>query len=96
VKSARAASYGQHAHYSAYYYRIGKHPQADLMALYQIDTGHFYGIPWWEVPTGNITIAASGAGKYERFRDNWPLVRQMIGVRMVERVTHGGRVAEVA
>lgn len=42
VKSARYAEYGA---CRGWFYRIGKTPQADIIALYQIDEGDCYFIP---------------------------------------------------
>lgn len=85
VKAAKYTEYiGKSGSSHGWYYRIGKHVQADLVVLYQLDTGSFYGIPWWVVPTTNISIAKDG-GKYARYLNNWPLIRQMISLRSSER-----------
>jgi hypothetical protein len=93
VKTANFASYG---YSTGWFYRIGKIPQADLILLYQADTGDFYGLPWHACPTSNVTISRGG-GKYADYINNWPLIRSMIGMRMAERAQHGSMaVAEVA
>jgi hypothetical protein len=91
VKAARFAKYNQS---SGWFYRIAKAPQADLIALYQLDTGEFYALPWWRCPQTNVSISRDG-GKYADCRNNWSTVRQMISLRAFERAM-GGPVAEVA
>lgn len=73
VKAARFATYGP---CSGWFYRIGKAPQADLIALHQLDTGTTYWIPWVSVPTSNITISKDG-GKWAPFRNAIGLVAKM-------------------
>jgi hypothetical protein len=80
VKSARFAKYGP---CSGWFYRIGKMPQADVIALYQLDTKEVYWIPWNRVPTSNITISKSG-GMYALFRNNIDIVRRMLATREAE------------
>ena len=81
VKTAKCATYG---HKSGWHYRIGKAPQADLVVLYQADTGDFYAVPWHKCPTSSVTLARGG-GKYAAFLNNWKLIRQMIGMRVAEK-----------
>ncbi len=69
---------------TGWFYRLGKIPQADLIFLYQYDTGEFYGLPWFVCPSGNITISKAG-GKYAQYKCNWPLIEDMIRVRKAER-----------
>ena len=80
VKSARFAKYGP---CSGWFYRIGKMPQADVIALYQLDTKEVYWIPWNRVPTSNITITKTG-GIYAMFRNNIDIVRRMLATREAE------------
>jgi hypothetical protein len=80
VKSARFAKYGP---CSGWFYRIGKIPQADVIALYQLDTKEVYWIPWNRVPTSNITISKAG-GMYALFRNNIDIVRRMLATREAE------------
>lgn len=80
VKAARYAEYRSPKAGTTsrgWFYRLGKIPQADLILLYQLDAGTFYGLPWWECPTGNVVISP-GQSKYARFLNDWPLVREMI------------------
>jgi hypothetical protein len=91
VKTANIATYGAS---NGWFYRIGKDPQADVVALLQIDTRTFYGLPWWACPITNVTISPNSA-KYAPYRDNWPAIRRMIALRKLERAI-GGPVAEVA
>jgi hypothetical protein len=81
VKAARQQCYGDSR---GWFYRIGKLPQADLVLLWQLDTGGFYAVPWFLCPTTNITISPTG-GKYARFRNNAGLIRDMLALRQQER-----------
>lgn len=82
VKTANKATYGTG---SGWYYRIGKIVQADLVVLYQFDTGEFYGLPWHSCNATNITVSAGG-GKYAAYRNNWDLILKMIEMRKQERL----------
>lgn len=97
VKTAKYAEYrsnhGKNVS-SGWYYRFGKTIQADIAILYQLDTREFWGLPWWECPVANITIRPGG--KWEQYRNNWPLIHQMLGMRLAERARFGMPVAEVA
>ena len=74
VKSARYAEYGA---CRGWFYRIAKNPQADVIALYQIDTGDCYYLPWQLCPTTNVTISRDG-GKYKSFKNREDLLRCII------------------
>lgn len=80
VKAARYAEYGP---CRGWFYRIGKAPQADLIALYQLDTKEVYWIPWVHVPQSNITISRDG-GIYAPFRGNIGVVHAMTLTRKNE------------
>lgn len=80
VKSARLTQY---QHCREWFYRIGKYTQADLILLWQLDTGEFYLIPWFVCPSSNVTIATNG-GKYARFRNNIEIIRSMATARQKE------------
>lgn len=80
VKSARYAEYGN---CRGWFYRIGKMPQADIIVLYQLDTGNFYGLHWFICPTSNVTISRDG-GKYAPHLNNWTLIQNMIRDRKAE------------
>lgn len=81
TKAARFHVYG---HCAGWFYRIGKVAQADIVVLVQLDTQEFYGLPWWECTTSNITISRDG-GKYAAYRNNWTLIEDMIETRQSER-----------
>lgn len=81
VKSARYAEYGA---CRGWFYRIAKIPQADLILLLQLDTGAFYGLPWFLCTTTNITVSRDG-GMYADFANNWSLIREMIDRRKDEQ-----------
>lgn len=85
VKSARYAAYKSDGCTSAgWFFRLGKHVQADLVILYMLDEGTFYALPWWVCPSGNITVSVGG-GKYAPYADDWPLIERMIRTRTNER-----------
>jgi len=84
VKAARFATYGA---CSGWFYRIGKAPQADLIALHQLDTGSTHFIPWTIVPRTNITISRTG-GIWARFENNLEIVRSMASRRVEEMTQH--------
>ena len=80
VKSARLFRY---QHSCGWFYRIGKHPQSDVILLWQLDTGEFYAIPWFVCPRTNVTISRDG-GKYVAFRNNVTLIQDMVAIRKQE------------
>jgi hypothetical protein len=75
VKTARQATYllntGQP--WSAWYYRIGKSTECDVVILYQSDTKTCYVLPRSDVGTTNITISPRSP-KYARFRDRFDII----------------------
>jgi len=80
VKSANFAVYGA---CKGWFYRIGKMPQADLMALHQLDTGETYWIPWHIIPHSNVTISKDG-GKWARYKESLWIVQSMLEPRQAE------------
>jgi hypothetical protein len=84
VKSARLACYHR---CQGWFYRIGKYVQADVILLWQLDTGDFYALPWFVCPASSVTIAPTG-GKYRAFRNNVTLIREMAAMRQKETVTY--------
>lgn len=84
VKTAKHADYGVS---SGWYFRIGKSPQADLIALYRSDKNDVYLIPWYHVPKTNITITPTGT-KYSGFLNAYEIVERMVQVRQFEREMH--------
>lgn len=77
VKAARFARYGP---CSGWFYRIGKAPQADVVALHQLDTGETYWIPWTRIPRSNVTISRSG-GIYAPYREAFQIVHLLLQAR---------------
>lgn len=59
----KAANYAEYGPCRGWFYRIGKHVQADVIILHQLDRQGDYVFHWWEVTTTNMTIARDG-GKY--------------------------------
>jgi len=82
VKSARYAEYGP---CKGWFYRIGKVPQADLIALHQIDSGSTFYIPWFKVPSSNITISVGG-GIYASYMNAIDVVKEMAAMRSMEKL----------
>lgn len=80
VKTACYANYGRS---TGWFYRIGKAPQADVIALLKLEVGDVYFIPWYHAPTSNITITISGS-TYTRFLNDYALVRRMASTRLDE------------
>lgn len=81
VKAARRAQYGACV---GWFYRLGKVPQADLILLWQLDTGDFYALPWFICPRTNITISSNG-GKYAAYHNNLDVIHEMLTAREAER-----------
>lgn len=77
VKAARFAQYGR---CSGWFYRLGKAPQADVIALHQLDTGETYWIPWTRIPRSNVTISRSG-GIYAPYREAFQIVHLLLQAR---------------
>jgi hypothetical protein len=80
VKAAKFATYGP---CSGWFYRIGKIPQADIIALHQLDTGETYWIPWVIVPRSNITISKDG-GKWAAYREASRVLDETVKARIKE------------
>lgn len=86
VKSASRASYpGSTGPCSGWFYRIGKIPSCDLLALYQADTGAIYFIPWNACPRSNITITENG--KYSQYRNRFDIIRRHLDAMAALRKT---------
>lgn len=75
VKTTKQATYNLNTGmpWSAWFYRIGKSVQSDMVILYQSDIKDCYILPWWEVGTTNITISPSSP-KYGKFRNRFDLL----------------------
>lgn len=80
VKSARYAEYGA---CKGWFYRLGKHPQSDVVILFQLDTLDCYILPWFVCPTTNITIARDG-GKYKAYRNDLAGFTNIVQSRSME------------
>jgi len=80
VKTARNARYHR---VSGWFYRIGKVPQADIIAFHQIDTLDTYFVPWHQCAFTNVTLSVGG-GQYAIYRNNFTLLRNMCQVRIKE------------
>jgi hypothetical protein len=78
VKTANLATYRTPGggRCTGWFYRIGKVPTTDLVALLQKDIGNIYFIPWDACPHGNITITENG--KYSEYRNRFGIVRSYV------------------
>ena len=81
VKSARLYRCKRCA---GWFYRIGKHPQADLILLWRVDEEDYFALPWYVCPRTNITLSRGG-GKYSEFYNNDQLIRDMVEPRRIEQ-----------
>lgn len=80
VKSAEYVEYGAS---KGWFYRIGKIPQADVIALYKLDTGDCYFLPWQICPKTNVTISRGG-GRYKSFLNRYDLLSTLIEMKKKE------------
>lgn len=80
----KAANYQEYGHSKGWFYRIGKQPQADMILLWQLDTKHFYSLPWYLCPFTNVTISTTG-GKYVAYRNSVDVIKRMVSMRQQER-----------
>lgn len=80
VKTAKFAEYGA---CRGWFYRVGKEAQADVIALYQLDTGDVYFLPWHHCPKSNVTISRSG-GKYRNYKNRYDIIEKLSRLRYAE------------
>lgn len=75
VKTAKQATYNLNTGkpWSAWFYRIGKAVQSDIVILYRSDLNDCFVLPWKEVGTTNITISPSSP-KYGKFKDRFDII----------------------
>lgn len=83
VKTANQVNY---VGFPAWYYRIGKHVQSDLVILFQADTLIAHVLPWFIVNTTNITISPTSK-KYDAYKNAWNLLDAMVESRTREQKT---------
>lgn len=79
----KAANYAEYGACKGWFYRIGKDAQADIIALYELDTKDVYFIPWNICPKTNITISVGG-GKYKNFKNRFDLIESLAEKRKSE------------
>lgn len=79
----KTASYAEYGVAKGWFYRIGKHVQADVVMLWQADEGNCYIIPWHVAPTTNITITPT-CGKYSGYLNRIHLLQIITNARMAE------------
>jgi len=72
----KAASYAEYGPCRGWFYRIGKYCQCDLVMLVRLDRRDSLLIPWWSVPTSNITITENG--KYQKYYEAFHLIDERI------------------
>lgn len=80
VKSAKFAEYGV---CKGWFYRVGKDAQADVLALFQLDTRDVYFLPWNICPSSNVTISQSG-GKYAQYKNRYDWLLELCNRRQSE------------
>lgn len=80
----KAANYAEYGASRGWFYRVGKEAQADVLALYQLDTKSVYFLPWNVCPKSNVTIARDG-GKYKAFRDCFYVISELAELREKEK-----------
>lgn len=83
----KSASYSEYGACRGWFYRIGKSPQADVIALHQIGTNEVYWLPWYLCPQTNVTISRSG-GKYAKFKEAFHIVTDMAKARSAEAIRY--------
>jgi len=81
----KTANYAEYGACRGWFYRIGKAPQADVIALHQQDANEVYWLPWYLCPQTNVAISRNG-GKYAKFRENYQIVADMASARSAEAV----------
>jgi hypothetical protein len=80
----KAANYAEYGPCKGWFYRIAKDAQADIIALYQLDTADVYFIPWNLCPKTNVTISRSG-GKYKDFKNRFDILENLVNLRQAEK-----------
>lgn len=75
VKTTKQATYNLNTGqpWSAWFYRIGKAVQSDIVILYRSDLNDCFVLPWKEVGATNITISLSSP-KYGKFKDRFDII----------------------
>jgi len=69
---------------TGWFYRIGKIPQADIIALFCMDTNDVFFIPWDCLPHTNVTLS-KGGGKYKKYLNRFDAMRQLCKLREKEK-----------
>lgn len=70
---------------TGWFYRIGKVPQSDLIALFCMDTNDMFLIPWNSLPHTNVTLS-QGGGKYRKYLNRFDLLSKLCDLRRDEMV----------
>jgi hypothetical protein len=68
---------------TGWFYRIGKMPQADIVALFCMDSKDIFLIPWNQLPHTNVTLS-QGGGKYRKYMNNFAALRRLCELRSKE------------
>lgn len=68
---------------TGWFYRIGKMPQSDIIALFCMDTKDIYLIPWNQLPHTNVTLSRGG-GKYRKYLNNFDGLKRLCVLRKKE------------
>lgn len=68
---------------TGWFYRIGKAPQADIIALFCMDNDDVFFIPWNALPHTNVTLS-QGGGKYRKYLNRFDLLQKLCDIRSEE------------
>lgn len=79
----KSTSYSEQGACRGWFYRVGKAPQADIVAFFQLDTKNVYFIPWNKCPWTNVTISRGG-GKYKNYLNRYDYIEHLIKRRKDE------------
>lgn len=85
----KTASYADYGYCTGWFYRLGKVCPADLVVLYQFDTGDMHLVPWVACPVGNITITKTGK-TYEPYKNNFSIIDKVLDAFPWKRILDVG------
>lgn len=66
----------------AWYFRIGKMPTVDIVALYKLDLGDVFFIPWFLASSSNMSLG--NESEYDAFKNNFGLLKSLSKTRQDE------------
>ena len=65
---------------TGWFYRIGKTPQSDIIALFCMDTNDVFFIPWNCISHTNVTLS-QGGGKYRKYLNRYDVLSKLCSLR---------------